>query len=77
MRNDLVLALPERIQSIPDGSTTGNKQTGGWTASASRQEIKFDSTSGYQLLAYQRPTDFNIICKFLVKSNDDRDYATK
>ncbi|XP_008799754.1 syntaxin-71-like [Phoenix dactylifera] len=44
-RNDLVLALPERIQSIPDGSTTGNKQTGGWTASASRQEIKFDSTS--------------------------------
>nr|XP_010924473.1 syntaxin-71 isoform X1 [Elaeis guineensis] len=44
-RSDLVLALPERIQSIPDGSTTGTKQTGGWTASASRQEIKFDSTS--------------------------------
>ncbi|KAH7682001.1 syntaxin of plants SYP7 protein [Dioscorea alata] len=44
-RNDLVLALPDRIQSIPDGSATGAKQTGGWTASASRTEIRFDSTS--------------------------------
>ncbi|KAJ0977443.1 hypothetical protein J5N97_012917 [Dioscorea zingiberensis] len=44
-RNDLVLALPDRIQSIPDGSTTGAKQTGGWTASASRTGIRFDSTS--------------------------------
>lgn len=46
MRNDLVVALPERIQSIPDGSATGTKQTSSWTASASRTEIKFDSTSG-------------------------------
>lgn len=45
-RNDLVVALPERIQSIPDGSATGTKQTSSWTASASRTEIKFDSTSG-------------------------------
>ncbi|KAJ0964719.1 hypothetical protein J5N97_025857 [Dioscorea zingiberensis] len=44
-RNDLVLALPDRIQSIPDGSTTGAKQTGGWTVSGSRTEIRFDSTS--------------------------------
>ncbi|KAJ8505983.1 hypothetical protein OPV22_006869 [Ensete ventricosum] len=42
-RNDLVLALPDRIQSIPDGSTNGSKQTGSWTAS--RTEIRFDSTS--------------------------------
>ncbi|XP_072961737.1 syntaxin-71 [Typha angustifolia] len=45
VRNDLVSALPERIQSIPDGSTTGTKQTGSWTASASRTEIRFDSTT--------------------------------
>ncbi|KAL0904027.1 hypothetical protein M5K25_026097 [Dendrobium thyrsiflorum] len=45
-RNDMVLALPDRIQSIPDGTSNGTKQTGGWTASASRTEIKFDSTSG-------------------------------
>lgn len=44
-RNDMVLALPDRIQSIPDGTSNGTKQTGGWTASASRTEIKFDSTS--------------------------------
>lgn len=42
-RNDLVLALPNRIESIPDGSAAAPKQTGGWTASASRAEIKFDS----------------------------------
>nr|AGW24659.1 syntaxin 71 [Albuca bracteata] len=44
-RNDLVLALPERIQSIPDGTATAAKQGGGWGASASRTEIRFDSTS--------------------------------
>ncbi|XP_058771119.1 syntaxin-71-like [Vicia villosa] len=43
-RNDLVLALPERIQAIPDGTPVAPKQTGGWAASsASRAEIKFDS----------------------------------
>ncbi|KAE8721890.1 Syntaxin-72 [Hibiscus syriacus] len=44
-RNDLVLALPDRIQAIPDG-TAAPKQTGGWMSSApsaSRTEIKFDS----------------------------------
>ncbi|CAL9040307.1 unnamed protein product, partial [Musa banksii] len=44
IRNDLVLALPDRIQSIPDGSTNGAKQTGSWT-SASHMEIRFDSNS--------------------------------
>ncbi|RDY00098.1 Syntaxin-71 [Mucuna pruriens] len=42
-RNDLVLALPERIQAIPDGTPAAPKQTGGWAASASRPAIKFDS----------------------------------
>ncbi|GAB4856719.1 Syntaxin-71 [Ancistrocladus abbreviatus] len=41
-RNDLVLALPDRIQAIPDG-TTAPRKTGGWAASASHTGIKFDS----------------------------------
>lgn len=42
-RNDLVLALPERIQAIPDGTPAAPKQTGGWASSGSRPDIKFDS----------------------------------
>ncbi|MFS7915049.1 putative target SNARE coiled-coil domain, syntaxin/epimorphin [Helianthus anomalus] len=44
-RNDLVQALPDRIQAIPDGGAAAPKQTGGWAASASRtnNNIKFDS----------------------------------
>ncbi|CAN1805466.1 SYP71 [Linum perenne] len=42
-RNDLVLALPDRIQAIPDGNAAAAKQTGGWGPSASHTEIKFDS----------------------------------
>lgn len=42
-RNDLVLALPERIQAIPDGTPAAPKKTGGWASSVSRTEIKFDS----------------------------------
>ncbi|KAJ7972420.1 Syntaxin-71-like protein [Quillaja saponaria] len=42
-RNDLVHALPDRIHAIPDGTPAAPKQTGGWAASASRTEIKFDS----------------------------------
>ncbi|KAK4345721.1 hypothetical protein RND71_035897 [Anisodus tanguticus] len=42
-RNDLVLALPDRINAIPDGSAAPPKQSGGWRASGSRTEIKFDS----------------------------------
>ncbi|KAK4478635.1 hypothetical protein RD792_014125 [Penstemon davidsonii] len=33
-RNDLVLALPDRIQAIPDGSATPPKPSGGWGTSA-------------------------------------------
>lgn len=45
-RNDLVLALPDRIQAIPDGTPAAKKNggwTSGWNASATRQEIRFDS----------------------------------
>lgn len=53
-RNDLVHALPDRIQDIPDGTPAAPKQTGGgWTGSASRTEIKFDS-SGNFFLAFLR-----------------------
>ncbi|XP_022730123.1 syntaxin-72 [Durio zibethinus] len=43
-RLDLVLALPERIKAIPDGCTTAAFQTGGWGASSSNKNIKFDSS---------------------------------
>lgn len=58
-REDLVFALPERIQAIPDGITTAAKQTGGWAASTSHKNIKFDS-SGDQCFYYlSRVTIFN------------------
>ncbi|XP_021808026.1 syntaxin-71-like [Prunus avium] len=44
-RSDLVSVLQERIEAIPDGSTSGAKQTGGWTDSAPYAGIKIDSTS--------------------------------
>ncbi|KAB1226449.1 Syntaxin-71 [Morella rubra] len=47
IRDDLLVVLPERIQAIPDGITTSNKQTGGWAASASNKNIKFDSSDGH------------------------------
>ncbi|KAF1877917.1 hypothetical protein Lal_00038227 [Lupinus albus] len=48
-RNDLALALPERIQAIPDGTPAAPKQTGGWSggASDSHPEIKFDSNGRF------------------------------
>ncbi|KAI8539022.1 hypothetical protein RHMOL_Rhmol09G0148800 [Rhododendron molle] len=42
-RNDLVLALPDRIEDIPDGTAATPKQTSGWSGSGSCAEIKFDS----------------------------------
>lgn len=39
----MVLALPDRIQAIPDGSAPAPKKTGGWAASASHTGLKFDS----------------------------------
>ncbi|XP_030526610.1 syntaxin-71-like [Rhodamnia argentea] len=47
-RNDLVLALQERVQSIPDGTIAPRKQSGGWSASTSHENnIKFDSSDGH------------------------------
>lgn len=53
-RNDLVLALPDRIQAIPDGAATAPKQTRGWAASASRTEIKFDSDGRFDSEYFQQ-----------------------
>ncbi|XP_061376717.1 syntaxin-71-like [Gastrolobium bilobum] len=47
IRQDLVMALPERIQAIPDGITSAATQTGGWTATTSHPHIKFDSSEGH------------------------------
>nr|KJB41299.1 hypothetical protein B456_007G101500 [Gossypium raimondii]KJB41300.1 hypothetical protein B456_007G101500 [Gossypium raimondii] len=45
-RNDLVYSLKDRVDSIPDGSSTATKQsTGGWATSTSSTGIKFDSSS--------------------------------
>ncbi|KAJ1409187.1 Target SNARE coiled-coil-like proteiny domain [Sesbania bispinosa] len=46
IRHDLVLALPERIQAIPDGITGASNHTGGWAATSSNPQIKFDSSGG-------------------------------
>lgn len=43
IRQDLVLALPERIQAIPDGISGASLQTAGWTADSSQPYVKFDS----------------------------------
>ncbi|KAL3829171.1 hypothetical protein ACJIZ3_017973 [Penstemon smallii] len=54
IRNELVLALPERIQAIPDGSTSAAKQTGGWGASSSHKNIKFDSDGNFGSTYFQQ-----------------------
>ncbi|CAL5422414.1 unnamed protein product [Camellia sinensis] len=53
-RNDLVLALPDRIQAIADGTAAAPKQSGGWTGSASRTEIKFDSDGQFKSEYFQQ-----------------------
>ncbi|KAK7279364.1 hypothetical protein RJT34_24413 [Clitoria ternatea] len=58
-RNDLVLALPDRIQAIPDGTPAAPKQTGGWAASASRAEIKFDSDGRFDDEYFQQSEQSN------------------
>eukprot|EP01018_Ginkgo_biloba_P029336 Gb_06299 [translate_table: standard] len=44
-RNDLVLALAEKIDSVPDGTGTGAKRTGAWKTSTTRMEIKIDPST--------------------------------
>ncbi|KAL1813203.1 hypothetical protein DCAR_0625500 [Daucus carota subsp. sativus] len=58
-RNDLVLALPDRIQAIPDGTPAVPKHTGGWTASASHTEIKFDSDGRFDNEYFQQSEESN------------------
>ncbi|CDP06727.1 unnamed protein product [Coffea canephora] len=58
-RNDLVLALPDRIQAIPDGAAAAPKQSGGWGASASRTEIKFDSDGRFDSDYFQQTDESN------------------
>ncbi|KAL9154182.1 hypothetical protein ABFS82_10G098300 [Erythranthe guttata] len=54
-RNDLVLALPDRIQSIPDGSPPPPKTSGGWGGiSAPRTELKFDSDGRFDNEYFQQ-----------------------
>ncbi|CAI9760703.1 unnamed protein product [Fraxinus pennsylvanica] len=53
-RNDLVLALPDRIQAIPDGAAAAPKKTGGWGSSAPRTEIKFDSDGRFDSEYFQQ-----------------------
>ncbi|KAI4386041.1 hypothetical protein MLD38_004013 [Melastoma candidum] len=47
-RGDLVLALQERIESIPDGTSGGAKQSAGGlsTSAPNNNHIKFDSSDG-------------------------------
>ncbi|KAK6943775.1 Target SNARE coiled-coil homology domain [Dillenia turbinata] len=58
-RNDLVQALPDRIQAIPDGSATAPKASGGWGASASRAEIRFDSDGRFDDEYFQQTEESN------------------
>lgn len=44
-RSDLVMALAEKIESLPDGMGAGTKQTGGLWTSNTRMEIKLDSSA--------------------------------
>lgn len=60
-RNDLVLALPDRIQAIPDG-TAAPKQGGGWMSSApsaSSTGIKFDSDGRFDNEYFQESEQSN------------------
>lgn len=62
-RNDLALALPDRIQAIPDGGAAPPKQSGGWGASASRTEIKFDSGNVYTFCKFSSQCVFLLLPK--------------
>ncbi|KAK2987772.1 hypothetical protein RJ640_016367 [Escallonia rubra] len=68
VRNDMVLALPERIQAIPDGTTTAANQIGGWAASASHKKINFDSDGNFGsgcLISYAQDQGLDIISEGL------------
>ncbi|KAG9154200.1 hypothetical protein Leryth_000673 [Lithospermum erythrorhizon] len=58
-RLDLVLALPERIRAIPDGTTSNLNQTGGWVASGSSGNIKFDKDYGKLVMLFFQTKESN------------------
>ncbi|GAA0155078.1 SNARE protein [Lithospermum erythrorhizon] len=58
-RLDLVLALPERIRAIPDGTTSNLNQTGGWVASGSSGNIKFDKDGNFGDAFFQQTKESN------------------
>ncbi|KAL3642563.1 Syntaxin-71 [Castilleja foliolosa] len=65
VRNDLVLALPARIQAIPDGSAAAPKSSGGWGGtSAPRNEIKFDSERRSLCLRLQKALGLGVPLAF-------------
>ncbi|KZV25203.1 syntaxin-71-like [Dorcoceras hygrometricum] len=54
-RNDLVLALPDRILAIPDGSAPAPKSSFGWGTSAPpHSDIKFDSDGRFDNEYFQQ-----------------------
>ncbi|KAK9128146.1 hypothetical protein Syun_016943 [Stephania yunnanensis] len=71
-RHELAQALAERIQAIPDGTAAVAKQTGGWAASGSRQEIKFDYASALTNLAQMKGLRVNTSSKLKNQVNSDR-----
>ncbi|KVH91114.1 hypothetical protein Ccrd_006868, partial [Cynara cardunculus var. scolymus] len=57
-RNELVLALKERIEVVPDGATSKAQPTEGLESSSSNRRIRFDSTfDGTFDDAYYQHTD--------------------
>ncbi|KAK1400132.1 Syntaxin-71 [Heracleum sosnowskyi] len=60
-RNDLALALTDRINAIPDGTPAVPKQTtGGWASSTTtRADIKFDSDGNFDNEYFQQTEESN------------------
>ncbi|KAI3701225.1 hypothetical protein L2E82_45874 [Cichorium intybus] len=60
-RNELVLALKERIEVVPDGATTRTQPTNGLESSSSNGKIKFNSTldETYDHTYYQHTDETN------------------
>lgn len=58
-RSDLVSTLKERIEAIPDGSTSTAKQASGWAPSTSHKGFKFDSTYGILSIVFTLILDYD------------------
>lgn len=49
----------ERIEAIPDGSTSTAKQASGWAPSTSHKGFKFDSTYGILSIVFTLILDYD------------------